>query len=64
MGKAADNNEGVIVNIGSLLGLINTPIAPIYNSTKHAVVSFVRSMKVQNIFEKLLLFTLFYKSSF
>ncbi|XP_014203987.1 alcohol dehydrogenase 1-like [Copidosoma floridanum] len=36
---------GVIVNIASTAGLRNFSIFPVYNSTKHAVVSFVRSLK-------------------
>lgn len=37
---------GVVVNIGSIFGLTNTSVIPVYNATKHAVVSFVRSLKV------------------
>ncbi|KAL7295886.1 hypothetical protein TKK_0010930 [Trichogramma kaykai] len=36
---------GVVVNIASFLGLVNASLAPVYNGTKHAVVSFTRSMK-------------------
>ncbi|XP_058808705.1 15-hydroxyprostaglandin dehydrogenase [NAD(+)]-like [Phymastichus coffea] len=39
---------GTVINVGSIYGLINIPLIPVYNATKHAVVSFVRSMKEHN----------------
>lgn len=46
MGKHKGGKGGVVVNIASILGLVNTSIVPIYAATKHAVVSFVRSLEV------------------
>ena len=48
MGKHKNHKGGVVVNIASFLGLVNNPSFPVYNATKHGVVSFVRSMKVTN----------------
>lgn len=47
MGVHKNHNGGVVVNIASFLGLVTRPAAPVYNATKHGVVSFVRSMKVR-----------------
>ncbi|KAJ8688082.1 hypothetical protein QAD02_023877 [Eretmocerus hayati] len=41
---------GVIVCIASTAGLRNLPFTPVYNASKHAVVSFVRSLKEHNQF--------------
>lgn len=46
MGTHKGHKGGSVVNISSIYGLINIPLIPVYNATKHAVVSFVRSMKV------------------
>lgn len=46
MDVSKNGQGGVIVNIASILGLINSQLSPLYCATKHAVVSFVRSMKV------------------
>ncbi|KAJ8672763.1 hypothetical protein QAD02_004023 [Eretmocerus hayati] len=39
---------GTIINVGCIFGLINEPAHPLYNATKHAVVSYVRSLKENN----------------
>lgn len=46
MGKHKEGKGGIVVNISSILGLLNPPTVPIYAATKHAIISFVRSMKV------------------
>ncbi|XP_008204177.2 alcohol dehydrogenase [Nasonia vitripennis] len=48
MGVHKNHKGGVVVNIASFLGLVNRPLAPVYNASKHGVVSFVRSMKQHN----------------
>ncbi|OXU23916.1 hypothetical protein TSAR_000874 [Trichomalopsis sarcophagae] len=48
MGKHKGGKGGVVVNIASILGLMITPAAPIYAATKHAIISFVRSMEGHN----------------
>lgn len=45
IGRRKGGRGGVIVNISSIVGLFNLD-APIYCSTKHAVVSFTRTMRV------------------
>ena len=46
MSKKNAHKGGIVVNVASFLGLIDAPQCPVYNATKHAVVSYVRSMKV------------------
>ncbi|XP_008204393.1 15-hydroxyprostaglandin dehydrogenase [NAD(+)] [Nasonia vitripennis] len=48
MGTHRLGKGGIVVNIGSIFGLTNIPTIPVYNATKHAVVSFVRSLKEHN----------------
>jgi 15-hydroxyprostaglandin dehydrogenase (NAD) len=48
MGKHKNNKGGVVVNVASKLGLENHSSLPVYCASKHAVVSFVRSMKEHN----------------
>lgn len=43
MGKDCGGKGGVVVNVASVSGLKALPNAPIYSSTKHAVISFSRS---------------------
>ena len=50
MGKHRNGHGGAIVNIGSYLGLMDDMNFPVYCASKHAVVSFVRCMKVSFLF--------------
>lgn len=44
MGKDKGGKGGVIINIASILGLQESPAAPVYTGTKHFVVGFSRSL--------------------
>lgn len=46
MGNHRGHKGGVVVNMSSICALRYHGLTPLYNATKHAVVSFVRSMKV------------------
>ncbi|XP_014218650.1 15-hydroxyprostaglandin dehydrogenase [NAD(+)]-like [Copidosoma floridanum] len=48
MGKHKGHRGGSVVNMGSIYSLTDNPLIPVYSATKHAVVSFVRSMKYHN----------------
>lgn len=50
MSKSSGGNGGLIVNVASAAGFQMMPGAPVYTSTKHAVVAFTRSFKHLPIF--------------
>ena len=41
-----DGTSRVILNVGSMAGLIPTTVMPVYTATKYAVVGFTRAMHV------------------
>ncbi|OXU22678.1 hypothetical protein TSAR_001143 [Trichomalopsis sarcophagae] len=45
MGKHKGGRGGVVVNVASVIGLLNCHVLPVYSASKHAIVSFTRSMK-------------------
>lgn len=48
MGKQVCGNEGIIVNVSSLLGVKVKPGLPVYCATKHGVIAFTRTMAVSD----------------
>ncbi|XP_033117302.1 15-hydroxyprostaglandin dehydrogenase [NAD(+)]-like isoform X2 [Anneissia japonica] len=46
MSHVNGGHGGVIVNIGSMAGLIYAPYAPVYTATKYGVVGFTRSLGI------------------
>lgn len=49
MGKKSGFNEGIIINIASILGVKILAGLPIYCATKHAVVAYTKTMAVNTI---------------